>query len=101
MVKTEIPTKKILAFLKLQNCFSTIALFLPISFSAISILFIVLTFFEILPFNALVIWFFVGLIVTSLFLKKTQKLYTNVPKQKIPLDNIICLTRNRKYQLFL
>ena len=83
MVKTEIPTKKIIGFFKnYKIVFSTIALFLPISFSAISILFIVLTFFEILPFNALVIWFFVGLIVTSLFLKKTQKLYTNASKAK-------------------
>ena len=83
MVKTEIPTKKIIGFFKnYKNVFSKIALFLPISFSAISILFIVLTFFEILPFNALVIWFFVGLIVTSLFLKKTQRLYTNASKVK-------------------
>ena len=83
MVKTEIPTKKIIGFFKnYKNVFSKIALFLPISFSIISILFIVLTFFEILPFNALVIWFFVGLIVTSLFLKKTQRLYTNASKAK-------------------
>ena len=83
MVKTEIPNKKIIGFFKnYKNVFSKIALFLPISFSAISILFIVLTFFENLPFNALVIWFFVGLIVTSLFLKKTQRLYTNASKVK-------------------
>jgi DNA mismatch repair ATPase MutS len=83
MVKTEIPTKKIIGFFKnYKSVFSKIALFLPISFSAISILFIVLTFFKILPFNVLVIWFFVGLIVTSLFLKKTQKLYTNASKVK-------------------
>ena len=83
MVKTEIPTKKIIGFFKnYKNVFSKIALSLPISFSAISILFIILTFFEILPFNVLVIWFFVGLIVTSLFLKKTQKLYTNASKAK-------------------
>ena len=83
MVKTEIPTKKIIGFFKnYKNVFSKIALSLPISFSAISILFIILTFFEILPFNMLVIWFFVGLIVTSLFLKKTQKLYTNASKAK-------------------
>ena len=83
MVKTEIPTKKIIGFFKnYKNVFSKIALFLPISFSIISILFIVLTFFEILPFNVLVIWFFVGLIVTSLFLKKTQRLYTNASKAK-------------------
>lgn len=83
MVKTEIPTKKIIGFFKnYKNVFSKIALFLPISFSAISIIFIVLTFFENLPFNALVIWFFVGLIVTSLFLKKTQRLYTNASKVK-------------------
>ncbi|MEK9618877.1 MAG: DNA mismatch repair protein MutS [Flavobacteriales bacterium] len=83
MVKTEIPTKKIIGFFKnYKNVFSKIALSLPISFSAISILFIILTFFEILPFNVLVVWFFVGLIVTSLFLKKTQKLYTNASKAK-------------------
>jgi len=83
MVKTEIPNKKIIGFFKnYKNVFSKIALFLPISFSAISILFIVLTFFENLPFNALVIWLFVGLIVTSLFLKKTQRLYTNASKVK-------------------
>ena len=83
MVKTEIHAKKIIGFFKnYKNVFSKIALFFPILFSAISILFIVLTFFEILPFNALVIWFFLGLIVTSLFLKKTQRLYTNASKAK-------------------
>ena len=83
MVKTEIPTIKIIGFFKnYKSVFSKIALFLPVSFSTISILFIALTFFEILPFNALVIWFFVGLIVTSLFFKKTQRLYTNASKAK-------------------
>ena len=83
IVKTEIPTKKIIGFFKnYKSVFSKIVLFLPVSFSTISILFIVLTFFEILPFNALVIWFFVGLIVTSLFFKKTQRLYTNASKAK-------------------
>ena len=83
MVKTEIPTKKIVGLFKnYKIVFSKIALFLPVSFSTVSIVFIVLTFFEILPFNALVIWFFVGLIVTSLFLKKTQRLYTNASKAK-------------------
>lgn len=83
MVKTEIPTKKIIGFFKnYKSVFSKIALSLPISFSIISIIFIVLTFFEILPFNALVIWFFVGLLVTSLFLKKTQNLYDNASKAK-------------------
>ena len=83
MVKTEIPTKKIIGFFKnYQGVFSKIVLYLPISFSAVSILFIVLTFFKILPFNALVIWFFVGLLVTSLFLKKTQNLYSNASKAK-------------------
>ena len=83
MVKAEIPTKKIVGLFKnYKSVFSKIALFLPVSFSTVSIVFIVLTFFEILPFNALVIWFFVGLIVTSLFLKKTQRLYTNASKAK-------------------
>ena len=83
MVKTEIPTKKIIGFIKnYKSVFSKIALFLPVSFSIISIIFIVFTSFEIIPINALVIWFFVGLIVTSLFLKKTQKLYTNASKVK-------------------
>jgi DNA mismatch repair ATPase MutS len=83
IIKTEIPNKKIIGFFKnYKNVFSKIALSFPISFSIISILFIVLTFFEILQFNVLVIWFFVGLIVTSLFLKKTQRLYTNASKAK-------------------
>ena len=83
MVKTEISSEKIIGFFRnYKSVFSKIALSLPISFSIISILFIVLTFFEILPFNALVIWFFVGLIITSLFLKKTQRLYTNASKAK-------------------
>jgi len=83
MVKTEISTKKIIGFFKnYQGVFSKIVLYLPISFSAVSILFIVLTFFKILPFNAVVIWFFVGLLVTSLFLKKTQNLYSKASKAK-------------------
>ena len=83
MVKTEISSEKIIGFFRnYKNVFSKIALSLPISFSIISLLFIVLAFFEILPFNGLVIWFFVGLIVTSLFLKKTQNLYSNASKAK-------------------
>ena len=83
MVKTEISSEKIIGFFRnYKNVFSKIALSLPISFSIISLLFIVLAFFEILPFKGLVIWFFVGLIVTSLFLKKTQNLYSNASKAK-------------------
>ncbi len=83
MVKTEISSKKIVGFFQsYQGVFSKKVLSLPISFSIISILFIALTFFKILPFNALVIWFFVGLTVISLFLKKTQNLYSNASNAK-------------------
>lgn len=48
-----------------------------IVFSVVSILLIGLLSFGIIPFSILLVWFFIGLAITGLFLKRTQKLYSD------------------------
>lgn len=48
---------------------------IPLLFSVISLLIFGLVSFVIIPFSVLVIWFFMGLFITSIFIKKTNKLY--------------------------
>ncbi|MFD1315288.1 MutS-related protein [Namhaeicola litoreus] len=46
--------------------------FLPIAFSAISLVIIALVHFSILPFSLLTLWFFLGLGITMIWVKKIQ-----------------------------
>ncbi|CAM1350252.1 MutS-related protein [Tenacibaculum insulae] len=51
-------------------------------FSAISLILIGLLSFKIVPFSIVLIWFFIGLIITSFFFKNVQKLATETSKVK-------------------
>ncbi len=51
---------------------------IKIIFPVISIILIGLVSFSILAFTYLIIWFFVGVILTAFFVKKTQKIYSEV-----------------------
>ena len=49
-------------------------------FSLISLIFIGLVSFGVIPFSILLLWFFIGLFVTARFLKKTSNLYSDTDK---------------------
>ena len=51
-------------------------------FSAISIILIVLLNFELIPFSIVLIWFFIGLAITSFFIKNIQNLYSETSNAK-------------------
>ena len=51
-------------------------------FSVISLILIGLLSFKIVPFSIVLIWFFIGLIITSFFFKNVQKLATETSKVK-------------------
>jgi hypothetical protein len=51
---------------------------MQVVFSVISLVLIGLFSFGFIAFTAIIIWFFMGLFITRIFLKKTQKLYTEV-----------------------
>ncbi len=56
--------------------------FIPTVFSLISLVFIVLAGTSFIPFSLLVVWFFIGLGITSIYLKKINKLYQNASDAK-------------------
>ncbi len=59
---------------------------LPLLFSILSTLIIGLVAFQVIAFNILVLWFFIGLGIAIFFLKKTQKIYTDSNKAKDTFD---------------
>ena len=56
--------------------------FLPNLFSAISLVIIILVSFNLLAGQVLVVWFFIGLGVSGVFLKRVNTLYTDSSKAK-------------------
>lgn len=83
LIKVQHSTKVIVDFIQhYQSVFSTKTSFLPLLFSIISPILIGLTIFQVISFNIIVIWFFIGLGVTGAFIKKTQKIYTKAGKSK-------------------
>ncbi len=55
---------------------------IPLLFSGVSLLLVVLLSFNIINFQALVIWFFIGLAFSGLYLKKVNNLYEEATKAK-------------------
>ena len=55
---------------------------IPLLFSLVSLLLVVLLGFNIINFQALVIWFFVGLTISGFYLKKVNNLYQEATKAK-------------------
>jgi hypothetical protein len=56
--------------------------FLPVIFSIISLILIALVSFELLNSNIILFWFFMGLGVTGLYLKKVNTIYEDADKAK-------------------
>tara|TARA_R110002072_G_scaffold95197_7_gene209810 strand:+ start:2586 stop:4355 length:1770 start_codon:yes stop_codon:yes gene_type:complete len=83
LVKTNHSSTKIVDFIqKYTAVFSKSISKLPVAFSLISIVLIVLVSFEIIPFSIFILWFFIGLAITAIFFKKTQHIYVNAGKAK-------------------
>ncbi|MGK0412758.1 MAG: hypothetical protein ACJA1B_000958 [Polaribacter sp.] len=66
--------------LKYRSVFPKIVSTIQIVFSIISLVLITLIFFGFISFTFIVIWFFIGLLLTAIFVKKTSNLYAETDK---------------------
>ena len=83
LVKVQHSAKEIVSWIHNYNLvFPKVFSFLPTVFSLISITLIVLVSLQIVPANVLLIWFFIGLGISGLYLKKVNNLYTNACNAK-------------------
>jgi hypothetical protein len=83
LVKVDFPVKEIVLWIdKHKKIIPDHLLFLPLLFSVLSIGIIVLVSFQVLNFQLLVLWFFIGLGISGLYIKKINKLYENASKAK-------------------
>ncbi len=83
LVKVQHSAKNIIHWIHhYKTVFPRFLSFLPTLFSVISLIFILLVSFEIVPGQLLVIWFFIGLGVSGVFLKRINILYTDSSKAK-------------------
>ena len=83
LVKLDVKTDQILLWLTSHKNFVPQSMrFLPMVFSGISLLVFILNYLNILPFSATTLWFFVGLGITGIYIKKINKFYQNASKAK-------------------
>jgi len=83
LTKVEYSTKLIVNWIhNYQPTFPKLASVLPVVFSAISVLLITLISFDIVSSPLLVIWFFIGLALSGLYLKRVNVLYEQATKAK-------------------
>ncbi|MCF6296876.1 MAG: DNA mismatch repair protein MutS [Flavobacteriaceae bacterium] len=83
LVKVQHPAKDIINWIhNYKPVFSNIVAYLPSIFSIISLIFITLVSFQLLSFNILVIWFFVGLGTSSVYFKRVNTIYKDADKAK-------------------
>ncbi len=83
LVKVQHATQDIVKWIhNYEAVFSKSIRLLPTIFSVISLTIIGLVSFNILNFNILVVWFFIGLSVTGIFLKRINVIYRDADKAK-------------------
>jgi len=83
LVKVQHSAKEIIHWIhQYKAVFPKFTSYLPIVFSVISIVFILLVSFELASGQLLIIWFFIGLGVSGVFLKRINALYTDSSKAK-------------------
>lgn len=76
LVKVETEANSIIKWLQnYQSFLPKFIRFLPQTFFLISVTLFVINYFEIVPFSYIVAWFFVGLGVSGIYLKKVNPLY--------------------------
>ncbi len=81
LAKTEIPYKKITSWLHSYKSFISKKIkHIPTVFSTISVLLFVLYFLGYVPGFSIMIWFLLGMIITSIYFKKINKLSSDTSK---------------------
>jgi DNA mismatch repair ATPase MutS len=83
LVKVDTRSKTIVEWIQNYQCFtSKIFQYIPGLFSIISFGLIILSFINLVSFSIVSLWFFVGLIITSVYFKKINTLYKDANKAK-------------------
>lgn len=83
LVKVEHPAKDIINWIhNYKAVFPKFVSFFPNLFSIISLIIVILVSFDLVSGQLLVVWFFIGLGVSSVFLKRVNVLYTDSSKAK-------------------
>ena len=83
LVKVQHPAKIIVDWIhNYTPVFSKSVSYLPLVFSIISMVLIALVSFQYVNFNILVVWFFVGLGVSSIYFKRVNTIYKDADKAK-------------------
>ena len=83
LVKVKHSAKEIFEWIhNYKPVFPSFLSFLPFLFSIVSLTLMVLVGVDMLPFNILVIWFFIGLGVTGLYFKKVNVIYQEADNAK-------------------
>tara|TARA_R110002124_G_scaffold99337_1_gene245294 strand:+ start:23784 stop:25565 length:1782 start_codon:yes stop_codon:yes gene_type:complete len=83
LVEPEFSAEEILTWLKSHKNFApAIMKFMPIVFGIISLGIVVLNYLAFVPLSVTVLWFFIGLGITAIYLKKINVFYHNVNKAK-------------------
>jgi hypothetical protein len=83
LVKAEHPAKEIIHWIhNYKPVFPKYFSFLPIVFSSLSLVLIVLLGLQIIPEIVLLLWLFIGLGISGFYLKKVNELYNNTSNAK-------------------
>ena len=101
MIAVETAPKIILNWLKLHKRFVPKTMrFLPIAFLIISILLIGLFYFNFISGKVVAGWFFLGLAITGMYIKKINRFYSDVNKTKDTFkqyQQLLLLIENQKF----
>ncbi|HBK71898.1 MAG TPA: DNA mismatch repair protein MutS, partial [Flavobacteriaceae bacterium] len=83
LVKVKHPAKEITNWIhNYKPVFSKEVSYLPLVFSIISLILIAVVSFQYVNFNILVVWFFIGLGITSIYFKRVNAIYQDADKAK-------------------
>lgn len=83
LVKVEYPAKEIVGWLHNYNSvFPKFIAYLPTLFSIVSIVLIVLVGTQMIAEQILLLWFFIGLVISGIYYKKANELYNDLSKAK-------------------
>ncbi|WP_367274569.1 DNA mismatch repair protein MutS [uncultured Lutibacter sp.] len=83
LVKVEHPAKEIVGWIhNYKSVFPKFIAYLPTIFSIVSIMLIVLVVMQIIAEQILLIWFFIGLGISGIYLKKANELYNDASNAK-------------------
>mgnify|MGYP003631337085 FL=1 len=83
LVNVQHPAKDIINWIHhYKPVFSSILTVLPTLFSVLSLVLIALVGFDLLPFNIVLVWFFIGLGISMYYVKRVNAIYQNADNAK-------------------